>query len=176
MDITRVRSPPSILVNDVNGQHGSYRATSKPAVMSHPETRAPMSIPSSRGKPPPPPLPPPTNLDLAAGSDLGWEMGNISGRGGFGKSGGLVSSESSLRGNWSRKSEDGKMAERHEYTRRESPISTVRSPLDVGTKYDFSGYQDEGYYSISEKNPVNYQSVQVFLLVVLLALKWRKKQ
>lgn len=177
MDVPRVTSPPSILVNDVNGQHGSYRATSKPSVMPHSAIRAPMSIPNSRGKPPPPPLPPPPNLEhLAAGSDLGWEMGNISGRGGFGKSGGSVSSESSLRGNWNRKSEDGKWAERHEYTRRESPISTVRSPLDVDTKYDCSGYQDEGYNSISEKITVNYQSVQVFLLVVLLALKWRKKQ
>lgn len=177
MDVTRVTSPPSIQVNDFNGQHGSYRATSKTSVMPYQGTRAPMMIASSRVKPPPPPLPPPTNLEhLAAGSDLGWVMGNIPGRGGFGKSGGSVSSESSLRGNWSRKRDDERIAERPDYTRRGSSNSMARSPLDVDTKYDFSRHQDEGYYSISEANPVNYQSVQVFLLVVLLAFKRRKKQ
>lgn len=165
MDVTRVTSPPSILVNDFNGQHGSYRATSKPSAMPYPGTRAPMAIPSSRGTDPPPPLPPPPNLGhLAAGSnDPGWEMGNTSSRGGFGKSGGSVSSESSLRGNWSRKREDERIAERPDYTRRGSSIATVRSPVDVDTKYDFSRHQDEGYYSISETKPVNYQSVPAFL-------------
>lgn len=178
MDVTRVTSPPSILVNDFNSQHGSYRATSKPSVMPYSGSRAPMTIPNSRGKPAPPPLPPPTHLeDLAAGrNDPGWDMGNIPGRGGFGKSGGSVSSGSSLRGNWGRKREDERPAERPDFTRRGSSISTVRSPVDVDTKYDFSRHQDEGYHSISETNSVNYQSVPVFLLVILLALEWRKKQ
>lgn len=173
MDVTRVTSPPSILLNELNGQHSSYRATSKSSVMPHSGIRAPVTIASSRVKPPPPPLPPPTHLEhLAAGSaDPGWEMGNISGRGGFGKNGGSVSSESSLRGNWTRKREDERIAERPDYIRRGSPISTARSPLDVDIKYDFSRPQDEGYYSVSDTSSVNYQSVQVFLLVILLALK-----
>lgn len=176
MDVTRVTSPPSILVNDFNGQHGSYRATSKPSVMPYPESRTPMTIPCSRGKPPPPPLPPPTNLDITAGRDPGWEMGNTPGHGGFGRSGGSVSSESSLQGNWGRRRKDERIAERPDFTRRGSSNSTVKSPVDVDTRYDLSRHQDEGYYSISETKPVNYQSVQVFLLVVLLALNRKKKQ
>lgn len=163
MDVTRVTSPPSIHVNDFNGQHGSYRATSKPSAMPYSGNRAPMTIPGSRGKPAPPPLPPPTHPHLVAGSyDLGWEMGNMSGRGGFGKGGGSVSSESSLRGNWNRKRADERVAERPDFIRRGSSISTVRSPVDLDTKHDFSRHQDEGYYSISETQSVNYQSVLVF--------------
>ena len=164
MDVTRVTSPPSIIVNDFNGQNGSYRPASKPAGMSFSSTRAPMQIPNVRGEPAPPPLPPPTHIvDLAAGSDPGWVWGNTSSGGNFGKSGGTVSMESSLRGNWDRRREDDGSAVRPDYARRGSSVSTVKSPTEVEPKYDFSRHQDEGYYSLSgASNLANYQSVQAF--------------
>ena len=123
-----------------------------------------MQIPNVRGEPAPPPLPPPTHIvDLAAGSDPGWVWGNTSSGGNFGKSGGTVSMESSLRGNWDRRREDDGSAVRPDYARRGSSVSTVKSPTEVEPKYDFSRHQDEGYYSLSgASNLANYQSVQAF--------------
>ncbi len=162
MDIPRVKSPPSILVNEFQPQHG-YRSTSKPVAMPFfGSTREPVPIPNARD-PVPPPRPPPRNLDIyAAGSDLGhiWANKLNGGVGKGGGAGGSVSSESSLHGNWGRRKEVDRMAERREFVRREVSVSTVKSPLDRDTKLDFSRHQDEGYYSISDTKPANYLSVQ----------------
>ena len=169
MDFTRVTSPPSIHVDDFNGQHGSYQPTSKPALMPFLGTRAPMPIPNSRGEPPPPPLPPPPNMDdLTAGSDLGWKWGNMPGGGGFDNIGGSVSSQSSLRGHWDRRREGDGSSDRPDYARRGSSTTTIKSPPDVEVKHEPSRYQDEGCYGLSGPGLATYELVKAFLLTVLL--------
>lgn len=157
MDIPRVKSPPSILVNEPHSQHG-YRITNKTAGMPPLGSREPMQILNARDSIPAP-LPPPRNLDIcAAGSDLGFLFATKYNGGGAGKGGGSVSPGSSLRGNWVPRREVDRMVERQDYKRHEKLVPVVKSPVDVDTKFHFSRRQDEGYYSLSvETKPANYQ-------------------
>lgn len=168
MDIPRVKSPPSILVNEPHSQHG-YRTTNKTAGMPILGLRGPMQIPNAR-EPTPAPLPPPRNPDVyAAGSDLGYLFATKY-NGGAGKGGGSVSLDSSLRGNWVPRREVDRMVEHQDYMRHENLVPVVKSSVDIDTKLDISRRQDEGYYSLSvETKPANYQLVQVVFLVNLRA-------
>lgn len=161
MDIPRVKSPPSIFVNEPHSQHG-YRTTNKTAGMPILGSRGPMQIPNAR-EPTPAPLPPPRNPDAyAAGSDLGFIFANKFNSGGAGNGGRSVSLGSSLRGNWVSRREVDRMVEHQDYKRHENLVPVIKSPVDVDTKFDFSRPQDEGYYSLSvETKPANYQLVQV---------------
>ena len=153
MDISRVTSPPSILVHDFNGNHG------RPARSSR--EQGGMGIPNARIDDVPPPLPPPRYInDFAAGGDPGWQWGNTPSRsGGFGKSGGSVSPGSSLHGNWDQRMGDDGCSDRPEYARHRSSNMTVRSRPGSDRRHDFSSrFVDEGYHSLSGSSIAN-QSV-----------------
>ena len=153
MDISRVTSPPSILVHDFNGNHG------RPARSSR--EQGGMGIPNARIDDVPPPLPPPRYInDFAAGGDPGWQWGNTPSRsGGFGKSGGSVSPGSSLQGNWDQRMGNDGHSERPEYARQGSSNSIVRSRPGSDRRHDFSSrFIDEGYHSLSGSSLAN-QSV-----------------
>ena len=164
MDIPRVKSPPSILVNEPHNQHG-YPPTSKTAAMPFLGSRGPMQIPNAR-EPPPAPLPPPRYPDIyAAGRDLGYIFATRNNGGGAGKGGGSVSPGSSLRGNWVPRREVDRMVEHQDYKRHENLVPVVKSPVDLDTKFNFSRprAQDEGYHSLSvETKPANNQLVQIY--------------
>lgn len=174
MDIPRVKSPPSILVNEPHSQHG-YRNKNKTAGMPILGSRGPMQIPNAR-EPTPAPLPPPRNLDVyAAGSDLGYIFATRYNSGGASNGGGSVSLGSSLRGNWAPRREVDRMVGHQDYKRHENLVPVIKSPVDVDTKSDFSRRQDEGYYSLSvETKPANYQLVQVFFFCQPRGVKWRR--
>lgn len=161
MDIPRVKSPPSILVNEPHSQHG-YWTTNKTSGMPILGSRGPMQIPNAR-EPTPAPLPPPRNPDVyAAGSDLGYIFANKYNSGKAGNGEGSVSLGSSLRGNWGPRREVDRMVEHQGYKGHGNLVPVIKSPVDVDTKLDFSRRQDEGYYSLSvETKPTNYQLVQV---------------
>lgn len=153
MDISRVTSPPSILVYDFNGNNGRAARSSR--------EQGGMNIPNARHDEPPPPLPPPRFInDFAAGGDPGWQWGNTpSSDGGFGKSGGSVRSGSSLHGTWDQRMGNEGHSERPEYARRGNSNSSVRSRPDSDRRYDFSSrFVDEGYHSLSGSSLAN-QSV-----------------
>lgn len=174
MDIPRVKSPPSILVNEPHSQHG-YRTTNKTAGMPFLGSRGSMQIPNTRD-PVPAPLPPPRNPDVyAAGSDLGYHFATMYNGGGAGKGGGSVGLGSSLRGNWVPRREVDRMVERKDDKRHENLIPLVKSPAAVDMKFDFSRNKDEGYHSLSvETKPANYPLVQGFFFGQRQGVKWRK--
>lgn len=153
MDISRVTSPPSILVYDFNGNNGRAARSAR--------EQGGMNIPNARHDEAPPPLPPPRFIDdIAAGGDPGWQWGNTpSSCGGFGKSGGSVRSGSSLHGTWDQRMENERHSERPGYARRGNSSSTVRSRPDSDRRHDFSSrFIDEGYHSLSGSSLAN-QSV-----------------
>ena len=154
MDISRVPSPPSILVYDFNGNNGRRPRSSR--------EQGGMNIPNAmRDVPPPPPLAPPRIIDdLAAGSDPGWEWENHRSRsGGFGKGGGSVSPGSSLRGYWDQRMIREGNTEWPDNARRGSSNLAVRSRPDSDRRHDFSSrFIDEGYHSLSGSSLAN-QSV-----------------
>ena len=153
MDLTRVSSPPSILVHDHNGRHGRRRSTSRPAGLpfsSRTPGPMPMAIPNTIPDPAPPPLPPPRFInDLTGGSDPGWAWGNNP----SGKFGKATESPANFPKSWGRDMGEKRQAqplERPQHTRRDSSTVTVRSPTDADRRHsDFTRHQDEGYYSLS---------------------------
>ena len=160
-------SPPSIFVQNFNTKHESHRRASPSAAMPSSTIRGPMSIPNSRGEPPPPPLPPPTHMaDIAAGSDPGWMWGNKFGEQAVGTSRGSMSAGSRMPKGWDRRREGDGGADRPDYSRRGSSQSTVKPPLQTESKYAFSHFNDEGYYSVSGPSPANHQSVYTIPLLV----------
>lgn len=154
MDISRVTSPPAIIVYDIN------RHNDRSAARSFSGSHGPMTIPNAIENPPPPPLPPPRHIDdLAAGSDPGWKWGNSPSRSeGFGKSSGSVSPASSLHGNWNPRMGSDGISGRPDYLRRGTSNSTLKSRQDSDVRYDFSRQIDEGYHSLSGSS-LGYQSV-----------------
>ncbi len=153
MDISRVTSPPSILVYDFNDNNGRAARSSR--------EQGGRNIPNARHDEAPPPLPPPRFMnDIAAGGDPGWQWGNTPSKsGGLGKSGGSVSPGSSLHGNWEQKMGYDGHSGRPEYVRRGSSNSTIRSRPEPDRRHDFSSrFVDEGYHSLSGSSLTN-QSV-----------------
>lgn len=158
MDLTRAASPPTLSSQHFNLPH---RSTTKALEMPSASTRAPMTIPNSRGEPPPPPLPPPTYMDdIAAGSDLGWAWENQrAARAMGGQTRGSIRSDSSMPQAWRIKQEREDAFERPAYERRGSSQATIKPIPEVQPKYDFSRHHDEGYYSLSGASSANHQSV-----------------
>lgn len=152
MDISRVTSPPSIRVYDFNGNDGRSARSLR--------EQGGKPIPNTNQVDVPPPLPPPRFLDdIAAGGDPGWQWGNNSSSGGFGKSGGSVSPGSSLHGNWDQRMGNDGNSERPGYTRQGSSHSTIRSRPDSDRRHGLSSrFIDEGYHSLSGSSLAN-QSV-----------------
>lgn len=180
MDLTRVTSPPSILVHDHNGSHshGRKRSSSRSAGMpfsSRPPGPMPMAIPNTRHELAPPALPPPKVInDLTAGSDPGWAWGNNPSE----KFGKATGSSANFPKSWGREMGDNRQAQpppRPQYSRRDSSTSTIRSPTETDRdrrSHDFTRHQDEGYYSLSgpRTSAMSQQSVHEFFLLRISAL------
>lgn len=154
MDLTSAASPPTMSSQHINLPHRSTKALE----MQPSRTRAPMTIPNSRGEPPPPPLPPPTRMDeITAGSDPGWEWEHRR-RALAGETRGSIGSEASMPQGWIKQERDDGF-ERPAYPRRRSSQATIKPALEVHPKYEFPRHPDEGYYSLPGASPASHQSV-----------------
>lgn len=146
-------SSTSLPIHDHDRTHARRTSSSRSAGRPFPSLPAPMAIPNIRHEEPPPPLPPPRFVDtIAAGSDPGWAWGNDPHGGQFGKSKSSLTEGSSFPKSWSSDMGTKTVPDRPEYRRRESSKSTFRSLTDSERRYDHSGHQDEGYYSLSGPN------------------------
>ena len=173
MDNSRITSPPSTHVYDLNPQHGTHIPTSRPlmhASRSSATSSGPMPIPNVKFVPPPP-LPPPRNPGVAAGSDLALQWANNVHHHGSGGTGSVVAGSSLLGGyNRGMKQEDSGHDGPGSFRRGSSSL-TIQSDMlpDTQAKYDRFRNQDEGYHSLSGSSLTNQMSVSFGSLPVLLA-------
>ena len=168
MEPRPITLPPSTHIHDFHGTHSRRRSDGRSTADRYSAAASPMAmqVPNSIRQEVPPPLPPPRYVsDVHPDYDEGRSRG-------YGSSGGRRVEHREPSGvglsfpkNWasSGASMDGRrLPERLDCGRRNDSITSLnsyRSLTDSDRRYDASGQQDEGYYSLSIRSQLTQQSV-----------------